>query len=152
MSGDRTPFPVLQSSFDETLGAISPDGHWIAFTSNESGQPRVFMRAFPTPGVTYPISPDAGRIPKWRGDGKELFYLSQRGLMAVPIELTRDGITPGLPQPLFVIGAPVFGPTSTYDATADGQRLFANARRGQPTEEPLTVVIDWLAARHPNSQ
>jgi serine/threonine protein kinase/Tol biopolymer transport system component len=152
MSGERTPFPVLQSSFDETLGAVSPDGHWIAFTSNENGQPRIFVRAFPKPGVTYPISPGAGRNPKWRGDGKELIYLSQRGLMAVPIELTRDGITSGLPQPLFVIGAPVFGPTSTFDVTADGQRFFANARRGQPTAEPLTVVINWLAARQPNSR
>jgi eukaryotic-like serine/threonine-protein kinase len=165
MSGDRTPFPVLQTSFDETLGALSPNGHWIAFTSNENGQPRIFVRAFPTPGVTYPISPGVGRIPMWRGDGKELFYLSQGTLMAVPIDLTGDGITPGPPQPLFVVGAPApnparpsasagfsLTPTNTYAVTADGQRFFSNARPQQPTAEPLTVVINWLAALRPSSQ
>jgi serine/threonine protein kinase/Tol biopolymer transport system component len=152
MSGDRTPFPVVQTSFDETLGAFSPDGHWIAFTSNESGRPRIFVRAFPTPGVTHPISPGEGRIPMWRGDGKELFYLSQGRLMAVPIDLTGDGIRPGRPQPLFVVGAPGFSPTNTYAVTADGQRFLSNARPQQPTAEPLTVVINWLAALHPTSQ
>jgi Tol biopolymer transport system component len=73
MSGDRTPFPVLQTSFNEALGAFSPNGHWIAFTSNERTVTDL-VRAFPTPGVTYPIH-RGGRIPMWRGDGKELFYL-----------------------------------------------------------------------------
>ena len=97
----------------------------------------------------------------WRGDGKELFYLSQRSLMAVPIDLTGDGITPGPPQPLFVVGAPAgarpsasapFSPTNTYAVTADGQRFFSNARPQQPTAEPLTVVINWLAALRPSLQ
>ena len=152
MSGDRTPFPVLQTSFDETLGVFSPNGHWIAFTSNENGQPRIFVRAFPTPGVTHPISPGAGRSPMWRGDGKELFYLSQGTLMAVAIDLTGDGITPGPPQPLFVVGAPGFNPTNTYAVTADGQRFLSNARGQKPATEPLTVVINWLAALRPTSQ
>jgi Tol biopolymer transport system component len=164
MSGDRTPFPVLHTSFDETSGALSPNGHWMAFTSNENGQPRIFVRAFPPPGVTYPISPGVGRIPMWRGDGKELFYLSQdTTLMAVPIDLTRGGIRPGAPQPLFVVGAPAPNaarpsapfsptPTNTYAVTADGQRFFANARPQQPTAEPLTVIINWLAALRPGSR
>jgi hypothetical protein len=87
----------------------------------------------------------------WRGDGKELFYLSQGALMAVPIDLTGDGITPGRPQPLFVVGAPGSSAT-TYAVTADGQRFLSNARPQQPTAEPLTVVINWLAARRPSSQ
>jgi serine/threonine protein kinase/Tol biopolymer transport system component len=149
MSGDRTPFPVLQTSFDERLGAVSPDGHWIAFTSNESGRPRIFVRAFPIPGVTHPISPGEGRIPMWRGDGKELFYLSQSTLMAVAVDLTGDDVTPGQPQPLFVVGAPGFNPTRTYAVTADGQRFFSNARSQRPATEPLTVVINWPAAFRP---
>ena len=152
MSGDHTPFPVLHTSFDETLGVFSPDGGWIAFTSNENGQPRIFVRAFPTPGVTRPISPGAGRIPLWRGDGKELFYLSQGTLMAVAIDLTGDDIRPGHPRPLFVVGAPESSPTRTYAVTADGQRFFSNARPQQPTAEPLTVVINWLAALRPSPQ
>jgi dipeptidyl aminopeptidase/acylaminoacyl peptidase len=152
MSGDRTPFPVLHTSFDETLGAFSPDGRWMAFTRNENGQPGIFVRAFPTPGVTYPISPGEGRIPTWRGDGKELFYLSHGTLMAVAIDLTGDGITAGPPQPLFVVGAPGFSPTRTYAVTADGQRFFSNARPQRPTTEPLTVVINWLAALRPGSR
>jgi dipeptidyl aminopeptidase/acylaminoacyl peptidase len=152
MSGGRTPFPVLQTSFDETLGALSPDGHWIAFTSNENGQPQIFVRAFPTPGVTHPISPGTGRVPMWRGDGKELFYLSQGTLMAVAINLTGDDITPGQPQPLFVVGAPESFPITTYAVAADGQRFFSNARPQHPTTEPLTVVINWPAALRPSPQ
>ena len=87
----------------------------------------------------------------WRGDGKELFYLSQGSLMAVPIDLTGDGITPGPPQPLFVVGAPG-NLTKTYAVTADGQRFLSNARPQQPTAEPLTVVINWLAALRHSSQ
>jgi hypothetical protein len=89
----------------------------------------------------------------WRGDGKELFYLSQSStLMAVAIDLTGDDITPGQPQPLFVVGAPGFSPTKTYAVTADGQRFFSNARSQRPATEPLTVVINWLAALRPSSQ
>ena len=102
----------------------------------------------------------------WRGNGKELFYLSQgTTLMAVPIDLTRGGITPDPPQPLFVVGAPAPNPTrpsasapysptptNTYAVTADGQRFFSNARPQQPTAEPLTVVINWLAALRPRSR
>ena len=88
----------------------------------------------------------------WRGDGKELFYLSHGTLMAVAIDLTGDGITPGPPQPLFVVGAPGFSPTITYAVTADGQRFFSNARPQQPTAEQLTVVINWLAALRPTSR
>ena len=88
----------------------------------------------------------------WRGDGKELFYLSQGTLMGVAIDLTGDGITPGPPQPLFVVGAPGFNPTNTYAVTADGQRFLSNARGQKPTGEPLTVVINWLAALRPTSQ
>ena len=152
MSDDHTTFPVVQTSFDETLGVFSPDGHWIAFTRNENGQQRIFVRAFPTPGITHPISPGIGRIPMWRGDGKELFYLSQGTLMAVPIDLTGDDITPGHPQPLFVVGAPGFGLTSTYAVTTDGQRFFSNARPQQTTAEPLTVMINWLAPLRPSPQ
>jgi hypothetical protein len=88
----------------------------------------------------------------WRGDGKELFYLSQGTLMAVSIDVTGDGITPGPPQPLFVVGAPGFNPSNTYAVTADGQRFLSNARGQKPTTEPLTVVINWLAALRPTSQ
>jgi eukaryotic-like serine/threonine-protein kinase len=152
MSGDHPPFEVHQTSFDETQGVFSPDGHWIAFTRNENGQQRIFVRAFPTPGITHPISPGTGRIPMWRGDGKELFYLSQGALMAVAIDLTGDDITPGQPQPLFVIGAPGFSPAATYAVTADGHRFFSNARPQRPSAEALTVVITWLAALHPTPQ
>lgn len=89
----------------------------------------------------------------WRGDGKELFYLSQGGtLMRVAIDLTGDDITPGQPQPLFVLGAGGFSPTRTYAVTADGQRFFSNARSQRPATEPLTVIINWPAALLPNLQ
>ena len=77
MSDDHTTFPVVQTSFDETLGVFSPDGHWIAFTRNENGQQRIFGAGLSDTRYHTSHSPGIGQDPMWRGDGKELFYLSQ---------------------------------------------------------------------------
>ncbi len=87
--GDRKPFPVIQTEFTESLGAFSPDGRWIAYTTDETGQPNVYVQPFLRAGGKYRISPNGGRNPHWRADGKELFYLDADGAMtAVPIDAT----------------------------------------------------------------
>ena len=85
--GDRKPFPLAQTAFNETGGVFSPDGRWIAYTSDEGGQPNVYVQPFPGAGGKYQVSRDAGSHPVWRADGKELFYLgADATLMAVPID------------------------------------------------------------------
>ena len=77
--GDRTPTPVAQTAASESHGRFSPDGHWIAYTSNEGGQPDVYVQSFPGPGSKSQVSRDGGTHPVWRADGRELFYLAADG-------------------------------------------------------------------------
>ena len=87
LSGDRKPMPVLHSEFNESQGQFSPNGRWIAYVSDESGMPQVYVQSFPTLTGHWQVSPDGGTQPRWRRDGKELFYLApDRKLMAVSRE------------------------------------------------------------------
>ena len=124
--GDRKPFPVAQTRFLESLGVFSPDGRWIAYTSNETGQPNVYVQPFLRAGRKYPISPNGGRNPHWSADGKELFYLDASGAMtAVPINAT-DTVVAGLPKTLFPAGAA--SSNQVYAVTKDGQRFLVSTR------------------------
>ena len=143
--GDRKPFPLVQSEFIEIGGVFSPDGRWIAYTSNEGGQPNVYVQPFPEAGGKYQVSRDGGSRPVWRADGKEMFYLGlDRTLMAVPIETTGQ-FEAGGPQVLFRTGAIPFNTAAVYAATKDGKRFLVSSRP-QQSEAPLTVVVNWLAA------
>jgi Tol biopolymer transport system component len=92
MGGDRKPGPFLRTPFTEMAGRFSPgpEGHprWIAYVSNESGRNEVYVRAFPDSGAKWLVSNQGGMVPRWRGDGKELFYLSPG-----------DGVVPGSQSP-----------------------------------------------------
>ena len=137
--GERKPFPVVQSEFNEAQGALSPDGRWIAYTTDETGQPNVHIQPFLRAGGKQRISPNGGRNPHWRGDGKELFYLDAAGTMtAVPIDLTA-GSAAGLPKTLFPAG--VVSTNNMYAVTKDGQRFLVN--RNAAVAAPLTVIVNW---------
>ena len=112
---------------------FSPDGRWIAFTSNEGAQPDVYVQPFPADGAEYQVSRNGGSHPVWRGDGKELFYLRRRTamLMAVPIARPRASSDPGAAQALFNTGAVRAQPSSQqYAVTKDGKRFLVNSRPG----------------------
>ena len=86
MTGDRKPFPILQPGFAESMGQFSPNGHWISYTSNESGRPEIYVRSFPEPGGKLHVSSAGGTASRWSPDGRELFYVEMDGrLVAVPI-------------------------------------------------------------------
>jgi Tol biopolymer transport system component len=90
MMGERKPFAVLQSSFDEIEGQFSPDGRWLAYASNESGRYEIYIRTFPEAGRKWQVSVAGGVQPRWRRDGRELYYVApDTRLMAVPIRLGR---------------------------------------------------------------
>ena len=104
--GDRKPFPVIHTEFAENQGTFSPDGRWIAYTTDETGQANVYVQPFLRAGGKHRISPNGGRNPHWRADGRELFYLDANGTMtAVPIDATD---TFGLPKALFPTGSVSF--------------------------------------------
>jgi eukaryotic-like serine/threonine-protein kinase len=148
--GDRRPFPFLETPANETQAQLSPDGKWIAYTSNESGRDEVYVQSFPVPGGKRQVSTDGGVMPRWRRDGKELFYLAANQFMmavsignAISLELRT-------PVPLFrtrvlVQGSESTGLATDYDVTADGQRFLLIGPPQDPGP-PMTVVLNWTAA------
>lgn len=153
MSGtevQRKPVPFLQTEFNEHLGRISPDGRWIAYASDESGTNEVYVRTFPVSGAKRRISVNGGNEPKWRSDGKELFYLAADGrLMAVGVKPGPD-LEIGSPTPLFKARmGPTrnFGYDVNYTVTRDGRRfLISTLTEASESSPATTVILNWYAA------
>jgi len=146
IAGDA--FPQVQTSADERSGVFSPDGKWIAFSSNKSGRREIYVRPFAGKAPEVQISTTGGVQARWRGDGKELFYLNPTGrLMAVGIKTTASVIIPGSPTPLFSIHA--FGAfeslNTAYDASADGQRFLVLTSTDAMAPAPIKLILDWKA-------
>lgn len=133
----------INGAADQSQAQFSPDGKWVAYASSESGRLEVYVQPFPAAGAKWQVSTAGGEQPRWRRDGKELFYLApDRTLMA--LRITVPGVfDTEAPQPLFQIPYVSVGDinvSQTYDVTADGSRfLFASADPGSP-QSPLTVV------------
>jgi Tol biopolymer transport system component len=142
--------PYLQSPFDERQGQFSPDGRWVAYISDESSnQSHVYVQSFPAGAGKFQISPGPGAQPRWRRDGKELFYLTMNGtLMAVDIK-TSPGFEAGAPKQLFPSNVANIGSGSfafNYDVSADGKRFLVNSyttTAETPPEASITVVLNW---------
>jgi Tol biopolymer transport system component len=144
LEGDRKPFPFLQTPFRETDARFSPDGRWIAYRSNESGRPEVYVQTFPAGGGKWQVSTNGGQQPQWRGDGKELFYVStDRKLMAVDV---KRGATfeAGLPKALFDFEA-AKAHNLGYATSADGRRFLLLRTLQEPSPAPFSVVVNWTA-------
>jgi Tol biopolymer transport system component len=143
-----SPVLYLQTEFNEHDGVLSPDGRWMAYSSDQSGRLEVYVDAFPTRGAqAIPISTNGGRWPQWRRDGRELFYLaSDRTLMAVPVQ-TKGGFTAGDPQSLFTLQMQEGGPRNniTYAPASDGRRFLVNVTR-ETAAPPVSVFLNWPAA------
>jgi hypothetical protein len=142
------PFVFLQTEFSEAHAQISPDGRWIAYTSDESGRAEVYVRTFPAAGGKWQISANGGDQPKWRRDGKELFYIAaDKRLMTVEVK-AGSTFEAGAPKVLFGTRVPSAGLSDTrnhYVVTADGQRFLINNVVGAITETPITVMLNWTA-------
>jgi serine/threonine protein kinase/WD40 repeat protein len=143
LEGDRKPFPFFQSPGDDGQAVFSPDGHWIAYQSSESSNPEIYVQTFPASGAKVPVSNKGGLRPKWRADGKELFYTSPEGkLMAVEV---KAGATfePGVPKLLFDETNARALPNTPYDVAADGQRFLFSGGRVDSSPSSLAVVLNW---------
>ena len=143
-----TPTQFHQSDASETNGQISADGKWVAYASNESGAWEIYVTTFPSAAGKWQVSREGGTEPRWRADGKELFYIGQTGtLMAVPVE-AGGTFSSGAPAPLFQIRgrAPISSTDLfTYDVTKDGQRFLVNEYLKPDHVPPLTIVQQVFA-------
>jgi Tol biopolymer transport system component len=136
--------PILQAKFNQGGARLSPDGRRLAYESDESGVFEIFVRSFPEPGERRQISTGGGRQPRWRGDGKELFYVSpDRKVMGVDIR-TQPAFEAGTPRALFQTRIlPLVEARNHYDVTSDGQRFVVNSRRLEDASLPITIVVGW---------
>ena len=144
LDGQADPIPFLRTPFSEFSASISPDGTWVAYASDESGRPEVYVTTFPEPGEKHRISTDGGYLPEWRGDSNELFYLAlDNRLMAVPVGWDA-GFEPKTPTPLFSV-EPYKNAFLPYDVRPDGERFIViSALPGEATTP--TVVTGWQEA------
>ena len=142
--GDRKPRSYLETPFDESYGKVSPDGHWLAYQSDNSGRMEINVQSFPEPGRRVTISHGGGTLPRWRSDGKELYYVAADDkLMAVPVE-TGATFRAGTPVALFDLGS--FGRVIgryVYDVSRDGQKFLVIRQLEDASMRPLTVVQNW---------
>jgi serine/threonine protein kinase len=146
-SGEQKPSVVVQTTFNEMKGRLSPDGKWIAYQSNESGTTQVTVQSFPPSGARWQVSTNGGYQPKWRRDGKELFYVAaDKKLMVVQVKAEGNRFEISAPQPLFemAIGNLPLNGSPFYDVTRDGRRFIVSAAVGAPPM-PMTVVLNWTA-------
>ena len=156
LAGDGTPSgtatPFANTEFSEEQGRFSPDTRWIAYASDESGRSEIYIQPFPAPpngGSKTPISRDGGSQPRWRRDGKELFYSSPDGkLMAA--DVTEGPIfKASVPRTLFQVPVAQIGHNEGglqvlgWDVAPDGKRLLIDT--ATTSSEPVTVVLNWTA-------
>ena len=152
---DQKAMPYLQTESSASQARFSPDSRWIAYSSDESGKSEVYVRPFPAAsGGKWTISKGGGNQPRWRRDGKELFYVSPDGkMMSVGVATPSGTFQAGIPKALFA--APILGAASSafvyntrYDVTADGQKFLINAVSTETASAPqsaITVVLNWQA-------
>ncbi len=144
LTGDRKPFPFSQAEFNETYSTFSPDGLWVAYESNESDRSEIYLAPFPGPGGKRQVSASGGSQPRWRRDGKELYFLApDNTLMAT--ELRGDGEMLEVVTIRTLLKTRAAGHGYQYDVTADGGRFLINNLVDQKIYTPITLVQNWTA-------
>jgi Tol biopolymer transport system component len=154
LSGSKKPIPYLSSPYNKIQAKLSPDGRYLAYATNESGMYQIVVQPFPDPnGGKWQVTANGGTEPRWRRDGRELYYLDlNRKLVAVPVRPDKT-FQSGDAVPLFqtpLNGAPTIPYPTRYDVTADGQRFLMAAPLSAPStttnQQPpstLVAVVNW---------
>jgi DNA-binding winged helix-turn-helix (wHTH) protein/Tol biopolymer transport system component len=146
LTGDRHPIPLLHTKSNEWCGSLSADGKWIAYESDESGKSEIYVQAFLErdigSGRKWQVSANGGHWPKWRGDGKEILYLTNDRVIAGVNVTTAATFTHSAPHALFP--SEIRTPDARFDVTEDGQRFLVPSAVTSPLVEPAAVRINWL--------
>jgi serine/threonine protein kinase/Tol biopolymer transport system component len=145
MQGDSQPRPVVQSDANEQHPTFSPDGKWLAYSSNASGRWDVYVQPYPGPGPRVVVSSGGGIAPAWRGDGGELYYSAPGQdvdvMTAVTVTATASHFSAGPPRPLFPNRFGSTTPARGYDVTPDGQRFLMVRGVDAPPPRPRRMVL-----------
>jgi hypothetical protein len=141
--GDRKALPYLQTEFNEAWAKLSPNGQWLAYTSDETKRNEVYVQTFPNPGRKWQVSTNGGTRPVWSRDGKELFFSDLgRKMMAVEVK-SGAKFEAGVPKPLFDTRfAP--GNGTWFEVDKDGRFLIPRLVEEGPVV-PISVVVNWTA-------
>ncbi len=141
---DGEPEPFLQEPYVESGAVFSPDGHWIAYRSNESGRHEIYVQPFPKTGAKWQISTDGGGEAAWvqTRTGQEIFYRNGNKMMSVDVT-TEPAFTSGKPKLLFEGEYAGFGFRAVYDVTADGER-FLMIKNSEQQVTRINVVLNWF--------
>jgi hypothetical protein len=144
--GDPIPFLVTKAA--ETNGQISPDGKWVAYASNESGEWEIYVTTFPNAAGKWQVSRGGGTEPRWRGDGREIFYIGPKGMLTA-VQVGGEGtFSAGTPTPMFQFhGRSPISSTDifSYDVSKDGSRFLVNRYLRPEHVEPLAIVLHATA-------
>ena len=137
------PVPLRETEFNESHGRVSPDGHWLAYQSNETKRNEVYVVGFPSLNGHWQVSVDGGRCPVWSRDGRELYFVSTNNKMMAAEIKPGPQFEASVPKPLFDVR--LGNGVASYDVSADGRFLIATPVE-QSASVPMTVVLNWQAA------
>jgi eukaryotic-like serine/threonine-protein kinase len=142
--GEREAYAFLQTPFDEFGAQFSPDGRWLAYVSDELGTTQVYIAPFPGPGGKWQVSKSGGTEPRWRADGKELYFVSADSkLTAVEVTARDATVEIGIAQALFETRM-FLSPGTHYDVTRDGKRFLIDVA-GEGSSVPIMLMVNWTA-------
>jgi Tol biopolymer transport system component len=142
---DRKPLEIIKTPFDELNGQFSPDVRWVAYETNESGRFEIVVQPFPVPSGKWQVSTGGGIQPRWRADGKELYFLAPEGkLMAASITTSGATFAAETPVPLFPVTVPpVLGANKHQYAVSRDGRFLINQFVEASTMTPITLILNW---------
>ena len=144
LEGDRKPFPVIRTPFSESSAVFSPDGHWIAYVSDDSGSNQVYVQPFPPTGASERLSTTTGWSPVWLADGREIVYATtDQHFMAVSVSGSRETFHAERPRELFAHRYIRGQFNSNFSVDPSGQRFLLTEPPLQRFETPIGVVLNW---------
>lgn len=148
LNGDPTPVAIVASQSLEVEPQLSPDNRWLAYCSLESGRYEVFVEPFPTTGQRTQVSSTSGRQPMWSHDGRELYFVTDGGILYTAPVGPGPQFRYETPRPLFELRAEVSNARNSYIPAPDGKRFLVNMNVRQ-SANPINVVMNWPATVRP---